>query len=289
MKALTTTHWGMSKETLNITYKTIVRPILEYASTIWSLIISNTNKLQTIQNWALRTITGCTLDTNVHHLHTETKILPIDTHMELHGSQLRQQAQDPEHTLHRLTTQEPPAWLKKQTIFRNNNYTSDRDTPSDTTAQETIKANTAQIHTQIVANYMQTIPHNKVLNRTPPEISNTEQALPHYTRRLLAQFRTNKSPILRTYLHKITQETRPTPNCPLCHSQPHDTQHIFGSPRLPTDLGPEALWDDPRGAAGLLAFWSDQLGWGLERSEDEGGGGVSVPLGVDLDKNNNNI
>ena len=45
MKALTTTHWGKSKETLNITYKTIVRPILEYASTIWSPIISNTNTL----------------------------------------------------------------------------------------------------------------------------------------------------------------------------------------------------------------------------------------------------
>ena len=180
MKALTT-HWGKFKETLNITYKTIVRPILEYASTIWSPIISNTNtnKLQTIQNSALRTITRCTLDTNVHHLHTETKILPIDTHMKLHGSQLRQQAQDPEHTLHRLTTQEPPARLKKQTIFHNNNYTTDIDTPPDTTTQETIKANTAQIHTQIIANYIQTIPHNKILNRTPPEISNTEQALPH--------------------------------------------------------------------------------------------------------------
>ena len=44
---------------------------------------------------------------------------------------------------------------------------------------------------QIVTNHMQTIPHNKILNRTPPEISNTEQALPHYTRRLLAQLTRN--------------------------------------------------------------------------------------------------
>ena len=120
---------------------------------------------------------------------------------------------------------------------------------------------------------MQTIPHNKVLNRTPPEISNTEQALPHYARRLLAQIRTNKSPILHEYLHKITPETHPTPNCPLCNSQPHDTQRIFGCPRLLTDLGPEALWKDPGWGggggglrrAGLLARWSDQLVWGLER------------------------
>ena len=135
MKALTTTHWGKSKETLNITYKTITRPILEYASTIWSPNISNTNmnKLQTIQNSALRTIAGCTLDTNTNHLHTETKILPIDIHMKLHGSQLKQQALDPEHTLHLLTTQELPARLKKQTIFHNNNCnTTNIDTPPDT-------------------------------------------------------------------------------------------------------------------------------------------------------------
>ena len=59
--------------------------------------------------------------------------------------------------------------------------------------------------------------------------------------------------------------------------------HIFGSQEskthiwLPTDLGPEALWDDPGGVAGLLARWLDQLGWGLERGW--GGGAVSVPLG----------
>ena len=141
------------------------------------------------------------------------------------------QAQDPEHTLQRLTTQEPPARLKKQTIFRNNNYTTNIDTPRDTTTQETIKTNSAQIYTQIVTNHMQTIPHNKILNRTPPEISIAEQALPHYTRRLLAQLRTNKSPIVHEYLHKITPETHPTPNCPLCHSQPHDTRHIFGCRR----------------------------------------------------------
>ena len=137
--------------------------------------------------------------------------MQIDTHMKLHGSQLRQQAQDPEHTLHLLTTREPPARLKKQTIFYNNNYTTNIDTPPNTTTQETIKTNTLQIHTKIVINPMQTITNNKILKRTPSEISITKQALPHYTR-LLAQFRTNKSPILHTYLHKITPETHPTPN-----------------------------------------------------------------------------
>ena len=180
-----------------------------------SPIISNTNKLQTIQNSALRTITGCTLDKNTHHLHTETKILPIDTHMKLHGSQLRQQAQDPEHTLHLLTTQEPRARLKKQAIFLNNNYT-----------------------TNIVTNHMQTIPHNKILNRTPPKISTptlhekTPTTTPH-------KQITNPT---RIPTQNYTRNT--THNCPLCHSQTHDT-YLTAQGCQPT-----WSWVDPGGEEG---------------------------------------
>ena len=106
----------------------------------------------------------------------------------------------------------------------------------------------------------------KILNRTPPEISKIEQALPHYTRRHLAQLRTNKSPILHEYLG-TQNHTRNTNNTelPLYHSQTHDTKHLFDCTRVLTDLGPEALWDDPGGEEELLARWSDLLGWGLEQ------------------------
>ena len=184
--------------------------------------------------------------------------------MKLHGPQLRQQAQDPEHTLHQLTTQEPPPRFKKQTIFHNNNYTINIDTPPrSTTTQETIRANTAQIHTQIVSNHTQGIPHNKILNTTAPEISKTEQALPHYTKRLLAQLRTNKSPILHEYLHKITPETHPTPNCPLCHTQ-HQT--LIQLPKVADRPGPRGAVGRSWGGSGAAGrAGSDQLGWGLER------------------------
>ena len=44
------------------TYKVVMRPALEYASSAWSPIASSTsiNKLQVMQNAALRTATGCT-------------------------------------------------------------------------------------------------------------------------------------------------------------------------------------------------------------------------------------
>ena len=191
--------------------------------------------------------------------------------MKLHGSQLRQQAQDPEHTVHQLTTQEPPPRLKKQTIFHNNTYTTNIDTPPDTTTQETIRANTAQIHTQIVSNHMQAIPHNKILNTTAPEISETEQALPHYTRRLLAQLHTNRSPILQNTYTKTLQKHTHHRTVPYAT---HNTKHLFNCPRLPTDLAPEALWDDPGGGRGRRGCWpTGRTSWVGSGVEITGGRG----------------
>ena len=56
------------KGTLLATYKALTKPILEYASTMWSFITSTTYiaKLQTIQNTALHFETGCTLTSNIY-------------------------------------------------------------------------------------------------------------------------------------------------------------------------------------------------------------------------------
>ena len=92
---LKTTKWGKDKETVVATYKAITRPQIEYASTVWSPIISNTNMdmLQTVQNTALRIATGCTADRNAHHLHQETLVLPLSNHLKLHASQLKEKNQ----------------------------------------------------------------------------------------------------------------------------------------------------------------------------------------------------
>ena len=86
IKTLTATWWGKQKETLMATYKAVMRPALEYASSVWSPIASSTsiNKLQFMQNAALRTATGFTQDTNIQHLHDETLTLPIHEHLQLH-------------------------------------------------------------------------------------------------------------------------------------------------------------------------------------------------------------
>ena len=262
MKALTGTHWGKQKDTLTITYKTIVRPVIEYACTIWGPITADTNvnKLQTLQNTALRTITGCTQDTNTQHLHDETDILPLKEHITLHTSQLRQKAQHPSHPLHHLTQQRPHQRHKKQTAFDNINYTLNRDTPPHLTTTETIKHNLKDIHTQIVNDYINHKPPNHFIGITPPTLHHTESTLNRHQQRRLAQLRTNKSPLLRTYLHKIDPTNYTSPSCPLCHREDHDTYHLFLCPLLPSDLSVVDLWENPVGAAGLLGLWEDRLG-----------------------------
>ena len=108
------TGWGKQKETIMATYKAVMRPALEYASSVWSPIASSTsiNKLQVMQNAALRTATGCTQDTNIQHLHDETLTLPIHEDLQLHASQYKQKTQHPSHPLHKYTTYFNTPWLK---------------------------------------------------------------------------------------------------------------------------------------------------------------------------------
>ena len=56
IKALTATGWGKQKKTLMATYKAVMRPALEYASSIWSHLASSTsiNQLQVMHNATLR-------------------------------------------------------------------------------------------------------------------------------------------------------------------------------------------------------------------------------------------
>ena len=78
-------------------YKAVMRPALEYASSIWSPLASSTsiNKLQVMENTSLRTATGCTQDTNIQHMHDETLTLAILEQLQLHASRY-----DLSHPLH---------------------------------------------------------------------------------------------------------------------------------------------------------------------------------------------
>nr|XP_036222943.1 uncharacterized protein LOC118681672 [Bactrocera oleae] len=87
--AITAKVQSHNKETLLAIYKAIGRPVLNYASPIWSPRCSatQTKKLQTCQNTALRTITECLLVSPIEHLYSEALMLPVKEHNELLSKQ----------------------------------------------------------------------------------------------------------------------------------------------------------------------------------------------------------
>ena len=142
-------------------------------------------------------------------------------YLQLHASQIRQKAQHPTHPLHKLTIHPQTPRLKKQTTF---NYTTNIDTHPDTVSQQQISANSTQIHTSIVQSHLLQRNHNKIIHQHAPKISLSELSPPpRESRRTLVQLRTNKSPILISYLHKVDETHHTFPLYPLCKTHPHTT------------------------------------------------------------------
>ena len=115
------------------------------------------------------------------------------------------------------------------------------------------------LHTKIVEEVIARRPVNELLGTQPPEIHRDEEELPRRLRRLLAQIRAGKSPLLRDYLQKIDPENHPYNHCPICLIEPHDSSHLFRCPDMPTRLSPIDLWENPRDAAAFLVTWEQRL------------------------------
>ena len=115
------------------------------------------------------------------------------------------------------------------------------------------------IHTIIVSQHVVARDNNKILCTHPPQVSSTEEHLRRHTRRTLAQLKTNKSPFLLSYPHKIDASRHQSPLCPLYRIHEHTTPHLFSCPQIHTTLSTLDLWRDPSGVAGLLDDWREKL------------------------------
>ena len=67
----------------------------------------------------------------------------------------------------------------------------------------------------------------------------------------LAQLKANKSPLLQSYLHTVNSENY-VPQCPLCLSHTHETNHLFNFSQLPTQHHTTNLWKKPLQAAEVI-------------------------------------
>ena len=146
--------------------------------------------------------------------------------------------QHPSHPLHKHTTYFNTSRQNKRTIFNNGHYTTNIPTDPHTVTTTDIKTNMRHIHTLIVSRHLATRGNNKILRTPPPHISSSEERLSRLTRRTLAQLRTNKSPFLKSYLHKVDAKRHPSPLCPLCNIHAHNTHHLFNCTHIRTTLSP---------------------------------------------------
>ena len=117
------------------------------------------------------------------------------------------------------------------------------------------------IHTSIVSRHLATRGNNKILRTPPPHTSSSEEILPRLTRRTLAQLRTNKSPFLKSYLHKVDAKTHPSPLCPLCNIHTHDdTSSLQLHPHTHHIVAPGFV-DRPRRSDCTAGQMDGEAGW----------------------------
>lgn len=248
MKSLAGSTWGQDQETLSTTYKSICRSVLEYAAPIWTPVISDTSwdKLQSVQNQALRIITGNLKMSSEPHLHRESNILPIRDHCEMISKQFLLSNFVSNHPNHKHTSKPlPPRKIKPSIQTYRPNIISHLPVTKDN-----LKRKTKEIHTKEVKTILSKYPPNKVLQRNPPEINIEEKRLPRATRTQLSQLRSGYSRLLKSYLHRINEST--DDKCPNCKIHTHTTNHLFNCPQNRTNLTVLSLWTQPIQAANFL-------------------------------------
>ena len=183
LRALSGLDWGQDKETQLITYRAIGRSCMDYASPPWTPIISKTNqqKLQTIQNTALRTATGAIRLTSIDHLHNECKMLKVAGHHHLLNNQLLAQATQDTHPCNHLWT------LEQQSTDRDKKMTLHASSSEEVASflTDDLEQTLKQLHTHAVAEERAKSQQNRVLKRPPPETSKDEE-LSRYDRRIVS-------------------------------------------------------------------------------------------------------
>ena len=245
LRALAGTFWGQQKETLLITFKSLIRSLFTYATPIWfpNASPSSIQKLQRIQNSALRISTGCVKMSPIDHLHAETLTLPVHNHLSLLCSQFLTRALLPSHVSHPIVTTLPAPRTKKSTLQSKflpdvAPYTVGGIIPPDA-YKSTIKS----LHTGAVARAIASRSPNKVLLAPPPVVAEEEKLLPRRHRSVLSQLRSGYCSFLDSFLERVGRA--PDSLCPSCRGAPHTTSHIFSCPSHPTPLSVGDLWKRP--------------------------------------------
>ena len=253
LKALAGTKWGQQKETIIITFKSLIRSIFTYAAPIWfpNSSPSAIKQLQTIQNSALRIATGCVMMSSIDHLHAETSVLPVHNHLSLLCSQHLAKSLHPTHPSFNIVTSSSGPRSMKHTL---QSCFAPLLTPH---LSENIILNPKPVikilHTEAVASAIASRAPNRVLESPPPDIAEEESSLPRAHRTALAQLRSGFCSSLNGYRETVRFTTDPL--CPSCRRAPHTVHHLFSCRDHPTPLVVVDLWRRP----GLVSDYTSSL------------------------------
>ena len=164
-----------------MTYKALGRSIANYAAPVWSINASKTNigKIQRAQNEALRIITGSHRMSSIDHIHSETKMLQVEDHLNLLSAQYLVQCLDTENVCHHITKMDYQTVLP---LLANNR-------------KDTLQA----LHTSFVNTAIGNMKDNRVLNSRPPSINDEETTLQRRQRTTLSQLRSGHCKFLNFY------------------------------------------------------------------------------------------
>ena len=247
LKALAGTNWGQQKETLLMTYKALGRSIANYDAPVWSINASETNigKIPRAQNEALRIITGSHKMSSIDHIHSETKMLHVEDHLNLLSAQYLVQCLDTENVCHHITKMDLPPREMKETIFTRHYQTVLPLLANN--RKDTLQA----LHTSFVNTAIGSMKDNRVLNSRPPSINDEETLLQRRQRTTLSQLRSGHCKLLNSYKKRLKQsDSSRCPHCGICK----DVPHLFDCVANPNDLSPVNLWDKPIETIRELSF-----------------------------------
>ena len=188
---------------------------MEYASPAWAanLAITHHNTIQTIQNNALRTITGWFVTLRLHY---ETQVLTLQDHINMRGTQfLAAATANPGHPCHyMLAHQQTPRSIKTtpQALY--------------TGLLNTIpQHSSSHIHTHFTNIAIQKLDTSTILGTPPPEIHHSEPALPRADRVHLSRLRCGHHTALATYRKRIDDSVDEV--CTDCSTNTHSLTHIM--------------------------------------------------------------
>ena len=222
LRSLASTTYGHSKKDITTVYKQYIRPILTYAHTSWQPDIakSHLQKLQTTQNSALRIATGCTSGTPITHLHDETRVLPLTSHMDMRGTQIYTSTADPQHPLHYM--QQPKQTPRHIHNTPANHYHSILSTIPTPPQDKSVKRH---IHTTLTARALESRNPNNILLAHPPPTNPEELLLPREDQVHLSRLRCGQHPALPSYMHRIGRALSDT--CTWCDQAVGSVGHVF--------------------------------------------------------------